>query len=149
MSGFQDVEIKQIMKTENIPVIKRADPIKEIIPFPEGGSHAWVVEKDGSKKLAGVVTDHDILSVLSPEKSTYILGFPDMRSLCANCAIENIMTKDIIKTSPDETIGQALRKMVNHRISRLPVIDRDGNIVGEVFQSHITDKFSETIVDFD
>jgi CBS domain-containing protein len=42
----------------------------------------------------------------------------------------DVMTRKIVSVSPDETVLQAARKMLQHRISGLPVIDEVGNLVG-------------------
>jgi len=43
---------------------------------------------------------------------------------------ENVMTRDVISIAPDATILQAARLMLQHHISGLPVVDKDGNLVG-------------------
>lgn len=43
---------------------------------------------------------------------------------------EDVMTRDVISIAPDATILQAARLMLQHHISGLPVVDRDGNLVG-------------------
>lgn len=43
---------------------------------------------------------------------------------------EDVMTRDVISTDPDSTVLQAARLMLQHHISGLPVIDRNGNLVG-------------------
>ena len=40
------------------------------------------------------------------------------------------MTRDVISIDPDATVLQAARLMLQHHISGLPVIDKDGNLVG-------------------
>ena len=144
-SDLREIKIKEIMKKENLPVVKRTDPMSKVMPFPEGTSHAWVVREE-DEKVVGVVTEHDVLRIISPETSSYVLGFPDMRSLCSNCPIENIMTKELIETGPEGTLEDALKKIVNHRISQLPVLDERGTLVGEVNQGHITGKVSKILV---
>ena len=42
----------------------------------------------------------------------------------------DVMTRRIVSVSPDETVLQAARKMLQHHISGLPVIDEAGNLVG-------------------
>ncbi len=144
-SDFRKIKIKEIMEKENLPIVKRTDPMAKVMPFPGDKSHAWVVRKEGSKKVEGVVTEHDILSVISPEESSYLLGFPDMRSLCSNCPVGDIMTEDFIKTKPAETVDDALNKIVTHRVSVLPVLDEEGVLVGEINQSHITGEVSKIL----
>ncbi len=43
---------------------------------------------------------------------------------------EDVMTRDVISTDPDATVLQAARLMLQHHISGLPVIDKDGILVG-------------------
>ena len=45
---------------------------------------------------------------------------------------EDVMTRDVISIDPDATVLQAARLMLQHRISGLPVIDKDGKLVGVV-----------------
>lgn len=43
---------------------------------------------------------------------------------------EDVMTRDVISIAPDATVLEAAKLMLDHRISGLPVIDRDGKLVG-------------------
>jgi CBS domain-containing protein len=43
---------------------------------------------------------------------------------------EDVMTRDVISIDPDSTVLQAARLMLQHRISGLPVIDANGQLVG-------------------
>lgn len=43
---------------------------------------------------------------------------------------QDVMTRDVISIDPDSTVLQAARLMLQHRISGLPVIDRQGDLVG-------------------
>jgi CBS domain-containing protein len=43
---------------------------------------------------------------------------------------EEVMTREVISIDPDATVLQAARLMLQHHISGLPVIDKDGNLVG-------------------
>ena len=43
---------------------------------------------------------------------------------------EHVMTRDVISIDPDATVLQAARLMLQHHISGLPVIDKDGRLVG-------------------
>ena len=42
----------------------------------------------------------------------------------------DVMTRKVISVSPDATVLQAAREMLQHHISGLPVIDKAGNLVG-------------------
>jgi len=43
---------------------------------------------------------------------------------------EDVMTREVISIDPDSTVLQAARLMLQHHISGLPVIDKEGNLVG-------------------
>jgi CBS domain-containing protein len=64
------------------------------------------------------------------------MALPDFRAgmVCekaeAAMKAEDVMTRDVISIDPDATVLQAARLMLQHHISGLPVIDKDGNLVG-------------------
>jgi CBS domain-containing protein len=43
---------------------------------------------------------------------------------------EDVMTRNVVSIDPNATVLQAARLMLQHRISGLPVIDRNGTLVG-------------------
>ena len=43
---------------------------------------------------------------------------------------EDVMTRDVISIAPDATVLQAARLMLQHHISGLPVVNKDGRLVG-------------------
>ena len=51
--------------------------------------------------------------------------------------VGDIMTKDVITVNPDKTIEDAATLLVGKRIKRLPVIDKEGNLVGIVSRRDI------------
>jgi CBS domain-containing protein len=46
--------------------------------------------------------------------------------------VKDIMTRNVISVDPDESIMKAARLMLQNRISGLPVIDKDGELIGIV-----------------
>jgi CBS domain-containing protein len=42
---------------------------------------------------------------------------------------EDVMTRTVVSVEPEATVLQAVRKMLRHHISGLPVIDKAGNLV--------------------
>ena len=45
---------------------------------------------------------------------------------------KDVMTRNVISIAPDASVFEALRLMLQHRISGLPVVDRAGSVVGIV-----------------
>jgi CBS domain-containing protein len=44
--------------------------------------------------------------------------------------VRDVMTPNVISIAPDATVLAAARKMLENRISGLPVVDAAGNLVG-------------------
>ncbi len=71
---------------------------------------------NGEGKLVGIVTTYDISkAVVKPESGQHV---------------RDIMTRKVIKTSPDEPVDIAARKLERHNISALPVVDETERLLG-------------------
>lgn len=51
--------------------------------------------------------------------------------------VSDIMTKPVISVTPETAIGEVARLMLQHRISGLPVVDRQGAVVGIVTEGDL------------
>jgi len=75
-----------------------------------------VVSKEG--KLAGVVTSWDITHAVA-------------KGVCEELSLENIMTRDVVYASPDDSILDIVRELEQHQISAMPVVE-DGKVLGMI-----------------
>jgi acetoin utilization protein AcuB len=91
----------------------------------EGGYRRLPVVKDG--KLAGIVTDRD-LKEATPSKAT-TLSVYELNYLLSKLTVKDVMRTPVITIGLDEPIEQAALTMEAHRVSGLPVIDRE-SLVG-------------------
>lgn len=92
-----------------------------------------VVDRDG--KLVGIVTLGDIRAA-EPSPATS-LSIWEMNYLLSTLKVAKIMTPDPYTISVEATIAEAARKMLEHRISGLPVVDEDHHVVGVITESDI------------
>ncbi|MHA1270314.1 MAG: homocysteine biosynthesis protein [Candidatus Helarchaeota archaeon] len=92
------------------------DSIKYVanLILKESTNHLPVV--DENDKLIGIVTSFDITKGLALDKTK----------------LTDIVTKNVIFTTCDEPIEIAARKMRIHKISALPVVDKDHKVIGIV-----------------
>lgn len=51
--------------------------------------------------------------------------------------VEEVMTRDVITTSPGAAIHEVARLMVNHTVSGLPVVDDTGQLVGIISEGDL------------
>ena len=49
--------------------------------------------------------------------------------------VQHVMTPTVVAVSPDQTIGDAIKKMIDYRISGLPVVGADGTLLGILSES--------------
>jgi CBS domain-containing protein len=82
--------------------------------------HLLVTDPRG--RLLGLVSDRDVLRCFGPGK------YPDQEKLAGIAALE-IMSADLITTSPDVSLLSAAGEMLGHGISCLPVL-ADDKLVG-------------------
>lgn len=74
-------------------------------------------------KLVGIITHRDIL-----------LSRPfDIASL----RVKDIMSTDLVTAKLEEPLADVIKKMLDHRIERLPVVDDQGNLLGMIVVSTI------------
>lgn len=144
--NFYEHEVEEIMQKRGLPLIEKDAPLDHVLSLLTKKTHAWVTESKKSRKIVGVITEHDVLSILAPTKAPYVFGLPDLRCLDFRCLREDtagdIMRRRTIKCAPGDTIRSVLDKMMKYGVRRLPVTERNNIIVGEIRLDHIIKKFS-------
>jgi CBS domain-containing protein len=86
-----------------------------------------VVDADG--RLAGIVVERDLLLAATRFTGVHI-------------ELAEIMTHDVVTATPDMTLTQVARTMLELRIGGLPVVE-NGEIVGMITESDIFRRFVE------
>jgi CBS domain-containing protein len=144
VSEFYELKIEQVMdkKVWDLPIVNRDTSIIDILSILDGRSHVWVVDNSENKELAGVITRQDVLEILAPPRTSYnMFSIPRYKIRDTKGKAEDVMNKDPITSTCDEKIVDVLQKMVKHRIRRLPVVDKDKKIIGEITLQHLIHKF--------
>lgn len=83
-------------------------------------NHVVVTDKRG--EIKGMVTSWDVTRAVAEGKSK----------------LADIITKKVFTTRPEESLEAASRKMAQHHISALPVVDRDKKVVGLITSEDIS-----------
>ena len=141
---FYEHKVEKIMQRRDVPLIEKDAPVDRVLDILSKKTHVWVTEGKESKKIVGAITEHDILSILSPRRAPYAFGLPDLRALHWGTA-ESIMHRRLVKCGPKDTIRDVLTKMREHGIRRLPVTKRNNIIVGEIRLFHIITRYSAAL----
>jgi acetoin utilization protein AcuB len=94
--------------------------------------HLPVLEKG---KLVGVITDRD-LKRASPSDAT-TLEAHELLYLIATIKVREIMTKNPITVPYNYTIEEAAELLLQAKISGMPVVDKDGDVIGTITQTDL------------
>ena len=89
-----------------------------------------VVSENG--KLIGVLTDRDIVIKVVAEGR-------DPR----NTAVSEVMATDLVTCLPHETIETVMEQMASRQVRRIPIVERDGSLVGIVAQADIATRIGQ------
>ena len=132
--------VKEIMTTD-VKTIRPEDNVKRLAEMMVKNKIGSLVVVEGSGEVVGIATERDIIEDIillgkSPEE----------------VKVRDVMTKDIITVNPDNTLEEAAEVMVNHKIKKLPVIDK-GRLVGIVtatdliaYENRLVEKISSLIM---
>ena len=85
-----------------------------------------VVDKEGSKRLAGVITDRDITI-------RHVAAGHDS----ADCPVSEAMTKNVTTCKASDDVEDVMKTMATEQLRRIPIVDERGNLVGVVAQADI------------
>ena len=142
---FYELKVSQLMDKRiwDLPLIEEKEEINNVLAILGGRNHIWVVRDKENKELVGVITEHDVLSILAPKDfPTFVFGMPDVSSIQHGTvkSAEDVMAHRIITCQPDDKIIDALMKMVKYKLRRLPVI-KDKKLVGELTLHQLIRKY--------
>ncbi|MGH7567455.1 MAG: KpsF/GutQ family sugar-phosphate isomerase [Gemmatimonadales bacterium] len=106
------LRVRDVMLTRDLPLLSADRPMREcVVLLAEKRGTVAVVDRGGS--LAGVVTAGDLTRLM--ERSDRFLDIP----------VGEVMTRSPKTAAPDELAGAAVRRMEQHGIMALPVMDGD------------------------
>ena len=118
--------------TASVITVDAYDSVEKAIELLKTYNHRMLPVVD-NKKLVGVITDRDIKEATGLCcTETGHLG-PDFLHKTVN----NIMKPNPITTYPEFTVDEAAELMLVNKISGLPVINTNGNVLGVITKSDV------------
>ena len=84
LKHFYKVPVENIMDSDvwNMPMASKDASIEEILSIMTARRHVWIMDKKGSMKVVGVITEKDLLEVMAPKRiQPYVIGGIDINSL--------------------------------------------------------------------
>ncbi len=118
-------EVARMMRDEDtgvIPVVEPGDTASD----SETEQHRVPARTNSNGRLVGLITDRDIVIRVIAEGG-------DARTMRA----EEVMTKDLHTVRPNDRVIEAIRKMGDRQVRRLPVVDREGALRGIISMADV------------
>jgi uncharacterized protein (DUF39 family)/predicted transcriptional regulator len=127
-----DTVCRPMKQTEEIAFVKSVmhpavicteeEEIKNVANRIISQSVNHIVVADDGGKLKGIVTSWDVTKAVAEGKKK----------------LADIIVRKVVTTKPDESLEEASRKISQHRISALPVIDNDKKVLGIITSEDIS-----------
>ena len=100
---------------------------------------------DEKGKLIGMVSMGDILKAVYPSYMSMMnLGdftwdgmVESLAKQVADKKVEAVMTRDVVTVREDNPLMECVDHMIRNKIQRLPVIDKNGKVVGMIYERDI------------
>ncbi len=142
---FYELTVEQVMDKRiwDIPLIEEIEDLQHVLNILGAKNHIWVVRNKEKKELVGVITEHDVLSILAPKKfPTYVFGMPDVKSIYHGTAktAGDIMSTKVVFCHQEDKLLDVLQQMTRYRLRRLPVL-KDKEIIGELTLNQLIRKY--------
>lgn len=108
-----------------------ADRIAKLMRSEDIGS-VPIVDSSAGRRLVGIVTDRDLaIQVVAEGRDP------------ARIRAEEVMTRNPITCRPEDDLAGALDAMERQQVRRIPVVARDGKLVGIIAQADVATRAGE------
>lgn len=118
-------EVAAMMRDEDTGIIPVVDRAEADAKAPDA-ENARARRERGGGKLVGLITDRDLVVRAVAEGK-------DARAARA----EEVMTTDIHSAQPNDRVIDAIRKMGDKQVRRIPIVDREGNLRGIISMADV------------
>ncbi|MGQ9515805.1 MAG: CBS domain-containing protein [Anaerolineae bacterium] len=98
---------------------------------------------DEAGRLIGIVSEKDLLYAAPSPATT--LSIYEMQYLLTRITVKDVMTSDVITVRESNTLEEAARLMVRHKIGGLPVVDDAGKLIGIITETDLFKTFLELL----
>ena len=123
------MKIRDVM-SKDVQVARPNDTIQEVAARMASGDFGFIPVADGDN-LVGAITDRDIT----------------VRAVAAGAAptarVVEFLSRDALVVRADDDLKAALDLMSSRQVRRLPVVDKDGRLVGVVSLGDLSTRVKE------
>ena len=133
----------QVCEVELLPAITvdESAPLADALAMMRRGGQSRLVVTDDAGVVKGIVTMTDLWAHIPaaqrPALIAALVGETEVDRTQFAQRIGEIMTSPITTISPDNSVAEALRLLLENRVKRLPVVDAQGRVLGLVGRAEL------------
>jgi CBS domain-containing protein len=155
MEKLMKKPVKDFM-TKDVIAVKENDNIKSLFKLMDEHVILGVPVVNNDNQVIGIVTESDLIdhfTTLKSPRGVNLLGsivFLDNinefnENLKDHCAevVKDLMTTEVITINPDADLLDAINLMSEHDVTRLPVVDEDGKLLGIIARTDIVHQIAK------
>ena len=136
MRTVENIMSKNVVSVDMDDTLQEVRDIFEHVRF----HHLLVMEND---RVAGIISDRDLLKAVSPFASTRSEHPRDAATLRKRA--HQIMTRKPVTIAADAGVIDAVRSFIDNNISCLPVLNKDGTVAGMLTWRDILKAIAATV----
>jgi CBS domain-containing protein len=135
--GLPDVSVSEVMRRE-VVAVHPDTPVTEVVELLLDKDFTAVPVVDDNNKVVGMVSDNDLLTrggirvTLSLKRATDPDFVQELHKQLKDPGrrVSEVMTREVVTVPPEIVLGKAAKLMVEKHLKRLPVVDKEGKLVG-------------------
>jgi CBS domain-containing protein len=139
--------VKDLMTTQ-VVTVGPATPFKELVARLAEHRVSAVPVVDDAGLVLGVVSEADLLlkeEFPDPDADVPLIWTKRRRAehdKAAAAVARDLMTVAVVSIAPDATVAEAARRLHTANVKRLPVVDRQGRLLGIISRSDLLKVFN-------
>jgi len=133
------MKVAQLM-TREFPRVREETPLRELVRALREGGFAGLPVVDAEGRVVGFVSEKEVLEAILPRGLELVAPgaslWPEGWSLeerlreLAEVPVRDCMVREVTRVRDDEEDAYAAELMVRRGLEAVPVVDRDGALVG-------------------
>jgi CBS-domain-containing membrane protein len=126
--------VATVMRTEvaSLRVGDRLDLVEQVMQL---GRIRHLPVLDDAGRVVGILSSRDLLE--ASLTSVLALDPAQRRSFLHSVAVAEVMTRHVETIAPEAPLATAASRMLSHRIGCLPVVGKDGTMVGLITETDL------------
>lgn len=147
------MKVKEIM-TKDVVSIKPEDNAKEALGLLFKRQISGLPVVDDKQRLLGMFTEKEVLAQILPGYIERVGRFmyqenpkviKQKASGLVNLKVKDLMRQEVVTVDEDTALCEVARIMLTQKVRRLPVINREGKVIGIVSRCDIVKALTQEI----